>query len=149
MLYWLNLFRLENCEQDKVWGGPCEPTSRETCVMMEIFYHMYRDYKKVIDALVHDIQALEAELADMWTFSPNRDTLTPIPFSPTATKAPEPTEAPLQPPLPTPFVLPPPATWTLLARKGRKLNQNPSVKPVQAAIKPQTAKPSAKKGPTA
>ena len=86
-LYWLNLFQLKNREQDKLWGGPPEPTTRETCVMMEHFNQMHRDYRMTINALVDDIETLKEELAEMRTTSLRPDTPTPIPFPPTTTSA--------------------------------------------------------------
>ena len=98
-----------------------------------------------INSLVDDIEALKEELAEMRTISPRTDTPTPIPFPPTTKKAPESTVAPTQLPLPTPFVLQPPATWATVAKMDGKRNQNPQAKPAQAAAKPHAAKPAAKK----
>lgn len=100
-----------------------------------------------INVEVDDIEPLEEQLAKMPTISSRPDTPTPIPFTPTAKKAPEPAVAPTPQPLLTPFVLPPSATWATVAKKEAIRKYNPLVKPIQILANTQKTKSAAKKVP--
>ena len=63
--YWLTraLYHsklLETCEERAEDPGT---TSKETYVLMKLFYQMHRDYRLAINAPVDDIEALEKEVA--------------------------------------------------------------------------------------
>lgn len=147
--YWLTLFQnkyLEKCNEDKE-----EPTpiSKETRVMMELFYQMHRDYRLAIDALVDNIEAVEEVVAELRTTPSRPDTPTPIPFLPTK-EAPAPPAEP-QTTLPLNPLQPAPApSWATVARKRNKKTNITQAKPSQATAQPATMKPAQhKKGPTA
>ncbi|RPA92899.1 hypothetical protein L873DRAFT_1858165 [Choiromyces venosus 120613-1] len=133
-----------------VEAGLTDPNfTNETIIVIKMFETIQSDYRKSIDGLQEEIEALNSELDQLRVSPPKPSTATESP--PDTLAAPESTSAPAKQPAPSSATAPASVgapSWATVVRKGKK-KATATQKPAPAAKPPSpTSAPALKKGIT-